>query len=146
MDKLLQLAEALSHAQEAANELNELDDELSTMIPEYEGALKNLGLGIGFSVELDSGERWSRQLTFDKHNGSWKLLVEEGPDDGDPELWNQTPLASMSRDERASVFAYHLDTLISSAAAQIRKKISSRRATIEQAKARLETLKRMAKP
>lgn len=141
MDKLKQLADALAHAQEAAKKLDALDDQLSALIPEYEEALKDMRLGVGISVEVETGDRWSKMLSFDKYNGSWRLLLEEGPDDGDPEHWTQTPLASASRDERANVFAWHLDTLITSAARQIEKKIESRTSTLAHAKERLTAIK-----
>lgn len=141
MDKLKQLADALAHAQGAAKELDALDDELSALIPEYEEALKGLRLGVGLSVEIETGDRWSKMLSFDKYNGAWHLLLEEGPDDGDPDHWSQMPLASASRDERANVFAWHLDTLINSAARQIKKKIESRKSTLALSKERLTAIK-----
>jgi len=126
MDELDELADTLARAQDAAKELDALDDQLSRMIPEYEEALKNLRLGVALTVPLDAvGPDYRRYFSFEKYGGSWRLLIEEGPDD-DPESWTQTPLASASRDERAEVFSYHLTALIASAELQIRDKIKSR--------------------
>jgi hypothetical protein len=135
MDEPEQLAAALARAQEAAKELNALDDQLSRMIPEYEEALKNLRLGVALSVPLDvTGPDYRRYLSFEKYGGSWRLLIQEGPDD-DPESWTQTPLASASRDERAAVFAWHLDKFIASVEHQIHAMI------IKLAAERLATIK-----
>lgn len=141
MDKLAKLAEALAHAQEAAKKLDALDDQLSALIPEYEEALKDMRLGVGIAVAIETGDDWSKTLTFDKYNGAWRLLLEDGPLHGDPEDWTQTPLSSASRDERANVFAWHLDSLITSAARQIEQKIESRTSTLARAKERLAAIK-----
>src|SRR3954463_3165794 len=143
-DKLKQLADALARAQAAATELDAIDDQLSALIPEYEHALKGLRLGVAISVVIETGEGGSKILSFDKYAGAWHLLIEDGPDDGDPDNWTQTPLASASRDERANVFAWHFDTLITSAAQQIEKKIESRKSTLTDAKQRLTAIKSLA--
>lgn len=144
MDELKQLADELARAQEAAKELDTLDDQLSDLIPEYEEALKKLRLGVSLSVTIDGGEGWSRQLSFDKYSGAWRLVLEEGPDAGDPEQWTTTPLASASRDERATVFAWYMPKLLSSAARQINDKIQARKDTLKLAQERLAAIKNLS--
>jgi hypothetical protein len=55
IDKLKH-ADALAYAHEATKEPDGLDDQLSTILPEYEEALKNLRLGVSISVQIAAGD------------------------------------------------------------------------------------------
>lgn len=146
MATLPELAAALADLRAHADELDKLDDELTAMIPDVEDALRGLRLGVRITVQMESGDRWEKVLAFDRYGKDWRLLIEEGPDTGDPEDWQVTALASAPRDDRASVFEWHLDSLLMSASKQIKEKVAARRKTLEETKSIVETVKNAAKP
>lgn len=139
------LALALADLRTSADELDEVDDELTAMIPVVEDALRGLRLGVRIAVQMDRGEQWEKLLAFDRYGKDWRLLIEEGPDTGDPEDWSVTALASAPRDERAAVFESYLESLLMSASKQIKDKVKARRETIEEAKSVVQALKTIAK-
>jgi hypothetical protein len=146
MATVSELEAALANLRASADELNKLDDELTAMIPEIEDALRGLRLGVRISVQIEEGEQWSKYLAFDKHGQTWRLLIEGGPDDGEPEQWTTTALANVPRDERADVFEGHLDKLLLSAAGQIKTKAERRRRALEGTRTVIATVKKAAAP
>jgi len=146
MATLSLLEAALADLRASADELATLDDSLTGTIPEIEDALRGLRLGVPITIKIESGDHWGKYLTFEKHGQTWRLVIEEGPDDGDPEDWTTTPLANAPRDERAMVFEFHLDKLLLTAADQIKSKVERRRRTLDGTKAVIETVKKAAAP
>ena len=146
MATLPALAAALADLRASADELDKLDDELTAMIPAVEDALRGLRLGVRIAVQIDRDEQGEKLLAFDRYGKDWRLLIEEGPDMGEPEDWSVTALASAPRDDRASVFESHLDSLLMSASKQIKDKVAARRETIKETKSIVEVLKNAAKP
>ena len=144
MATLPALAAALADLRAAADELDQLDDQLTAMIPEVETALRDLRLGVRISVAMPTSDECERYLAFDRHGQGWRLLIEDGPPDGDPEAWTTTALASAPRDIRARVFEHHLDNLLMSAAKQIKDKVEARRRTVTGTKDVVATLKQAA--
>lgn len=146
MDTVSELEAALADLRASADELDKLDDELTALIPEVEEALRGLRLGVRISVPIEVGDRWGKYLAFDRHGQTWRLVVEDGPDDGDPDDWTVNALANAPRDDRAAVFEYHLNKLLLSAADQIKAKAKARRAALEGTKVVVESVKKAAAP
>lgn len=146
MATVSELEAALADLRASADELDKLDDELTARIPDVEEALRGLRLGVRIAVAMEHGDDWKKLLAFDRHGQTWRLVIEEGPDGGEPDDWTTTALASAPRDDRASVFEFHLDTLLLSAADQIKRKVERRRRAIEGTNAVVETLKKAAAP
>jgi hypothetical protein len=146
MATVSELEAALADLRASADELDKLDDELTARIPDVEEALRGLRLGVRISVDMECVDEWKKVLAFDRHGQTWRLVVEEGVHLGDPEDWTVTALASAPRDDRASVFEFHLDMLLLSAADQIKSKVERRRRAIEGTNAVVETLKKAAAP
>ena len=114
------IANTLARIAERSAHLSRLDDEYLKLITRTEEALRALNVGVRISSEMDgrshSDDRGSQLLTFDKLAGTWRLLIESGPDDGDPEYWSTVPLASCERDLRFEVFAEgHVARLVNTA-------------------------------
>lgn len=142
MATLPELASALADLRASVDELDKLDDELGAMIQTVEDALRGLGLGVRIAVQMERGENWEKFLAFDRHGKGWRLLIEEGAEDG----WRVTALASAPRDDRASVFEWHLNSLLMSASRQIKRKIKARRETLEETRSVVGVLVTAAKP
>ena len=138
-----ELEAALADARAAAEDLEQLDDSISALIPEVEEALRGLRLGVRLHVCMEEGQ-WHKSLVFDKHAGAWRLLIAQGPDPAlaDPDDWKETPLASAPRDERALVFGHYLRELVLSAGEQLKAKASERRRAIEATSTVVESLRK----
>jgi hypothetical protein len=143
MATLPALAAALADLRAAADELDQLDDQLTALIPEVEAALRDLRLGVRISVDIPTAGDHERCLAFDRHGQGWRLVIDEGPPD-EPDLWTTTALASAPRDERALVFEHYLEELVVSAAKQIKDKAEDRRRTLSGTKDIVATLKQAA--
>lgn len=146
MATVSELEAALADLRASADELDKLDDELTAMIPEIEEALRGLRLGVRISVQIETAEQWAKYLAFDRHGQTWRLLIEDGPDDGEPEHWTTTALSNAPRDDRAAVFEFHLDKLLLSAAEQIKSKAERRRRALEGTRTVIATVKKAAAP
>lgn len=140
------VAAALAKLADRRAELNRLDDQYLALIARTEESLRALGVGLRISTAISrttSREYYDsvEYLTFDKAAGAWRLAIESGPDDGDPESWTSTPLASCDRDTRFSVFADgHLARLVLQSLAELEQAINRRQAHLASSQALVETI------
>jgi hypothetical protein len=131
--------------------LDLLDDQLGELIKRAEDALAG-HLSVRVSVQLPTTESddpshmtFVELLVFGKENGRWQLLLEDGPDDGDPDLWRATPLSSAPRDRRAQMFAEGwIEKLLDAALAHLDREIAERESALAKAESLTSTLERSA--
>ncbi len=134
------LRSTLAELKSAKLEVDEVDDELSKRIALAEKALAKLKLGVRISVELAAKGNWAQFLAFDKYGNRWRLVIEEGPDDGgEPDDWQCTPLSDTNREMRAQAFE-RLPELLEAGIQQIRNYAKQRRELLAQADALLAVL------
>lgn len=134
------LRSTLAELKQAKSELDDADDSLSQRIVLAEKTLAKLKLGVNIFVPLDNPSHWStRCLAFGKHGRDWRLLIEEGPDGGEPEDWSTKALSDMDRETRAMAFE-KLPDLLEAGLQQMRSSVERRRQLIAQADALLSVI------
>ena len=79
-------------------------DALNASLQRAELALTELNLGVTAAVflnplEEDRGD-WRQHLRFGKDSTGWRLILESGPDGGEPEDWSESPLLNASKEVR----------------------------------------------
>jgi hypothetical protein len=82
-------------------ELSAATDALNASLRKAEQALTELNLGVTASVALwPKQSDWLQFLRFGKDASGWRLILESGPDGGDPEDWSESPLLNASKEVR----------------------------------------------
>jgi len=120
-----ELADAYQHTTELINPL----------IERAEKALRALRLNVSASVDLETHEDWSSQLTFRKEDKEWRLLVDVGPDDDVEGVnWKSQPLITTSRELRLRALAL-LPALEKALVERVEKQMAEARETVATAAA-----------
>jgi hypothetical protein len=118
----LRLNKALSRAREVAAQLGPATDRLNALLQAVETALAELQLGVaGYARMNEKNPEWAQMLTFCKFGNTWQLMIESGPDGGDPEDFSSTPLCNASRELRLQAVDYLpqlIENLVNEATAQ----------------------------
>lgn len=105
----------------ARDELDRLDDLISTQLAEAERHLERLRIGVPVWVPV-VGTRPECWVMLDKHAGRWRLLWVDGSE--------RRPLHEMPRDQRATAAA-HVPELLGRAVGHLRASTAQRRATAD---------------
>lgn len=124
-------------------ELDRLDDEIGGLIGRVEVALRSLRLGMLLRVPiLDDGDRW-QSLTFEKVNGTWRLVVNSG-------LWGESdidekPLSDCDRETRLAAFRDGtIEKLLLSAGDQLEEAIKEREAALRSGRRFIDVVESVA--
>ncbi|WP_437716253.1 SIMPL domain-containing protein [Sorangium sp. So ce448] len=95
---------SLQRARRVAPELASATEAVNNALERVEQALSALNLGVTAAVNLDPDanprDDWNQYVRFGKDGSTWRLLLESGPMDGEPEDWSQSPLLSTSKEVR----------------------------------------------
>lgn len=111
-----------------ATRLREATDHLNAALESFESALVELKLGVGACVTIDRQTAeatpfdWFQEVSFQKSDGQWRLVINSGMDSGDPEDWHTVSVTKASRAVRLKAVKKLpdlLDKLLDEAAAKV---------------------------
>lgn len=147
-DRQVALLEASERLKAAKAELDAVDDSSSKLIGEIEDALRDLKLGVRFSVVIGNRHDLEEMLSFDKFEGAkgqakWRLLRETCVPTEEKDTWRSTPLLDCPREQRYEALKSHMADLVNAAVGALEEKIKSRRGAIAHGQSILTALKKV---